>query len=128
MSSVLLVEDDAALIEMYKIVFSRDQLDLVMAADGEEALQKIKTLHPTIVLLDIMMPKMNGVQVLQAIKSDPNLQDIRVVMLTNLYNEEIELTVKKLGAENYVIKSQLLPQDIVKLTHDMLNSSPPQKT
>ena len=127
MSSVLLVEDDAALIEMYKIVFSKEQLDLVMAADGEEALQKISILHPSIVLLDIMMPKMNGVQVLQAIKADPNLQGIRVVMLTNLYNEEIEATVMKLGAEKYVIKSQLLPQDIVKLTRDMLNSSPPQK-
>ena len=127
MSTVLLVEDDAALVEMYKIIFSKEQLDFLIASDGEDALQKIKTVHPAIVLLDIMMPKMNGVQVLQLVKNDPELRDIRVIMLTNLYNQQIEETVMKAGAEKYVIKSQLLPQDIVKLVKETLNTPPPQQ-
>jgi two-component system alkaline phosphatase synthesis response regulator PhoP len=110
---VLLVEDDVMIVKMYKRKFNKDDFELTTAFNGEEAMKKIKNDRPDIVLLDIMMPKMNGLEVLNKIKADPFLSGIPVVMLTNLgdRDEDVE-KCRELGAFDYWIKANISLNDL----------------
>ncbi len=110
---VLLVEDDVMIVKMYKRKFNKDDFELTTAFNGEEAMKKIKNDRPDIVLLDIMMPKMNGLEVLNKIKADPLLSGIPVVMLTNLgdRDEDVE-KCRELGAFDYWIKANISLNDL----------------
>ena len=88
MARILIVEDDPLMSRMYQKIFIFEKYDVDMAANGEEALEKIRTNRPTLILLDIMMPKLNGLQVLDKLKSDPDTKAIPVVILTNLASEK----------------------------------------
>src|SRR5471030_1188035 len=84
MAKILIIEDDPLMCRMYQKIFAFENYEVETAADGEEGLEKIRTAKPTVVLLDIMMPKMNGMQVLEKLKADITTTKIPVVMLTNL--------------------------------------------
>lgn len=114
MKKVLLAEDDLQLMRMYQIAFENSGLTLVSAFNGEEALVKAKEEKPDLILLDIVMPKMNGVLALQELKSDPTLKDIPVFMLTVLHQDEDIAQCKAAGAEEFLIKSDILPDDVIK--------------
>src|SRR3990172_6138270 len=83
MPKLLLVEDDELLIRMYRTKLERENFEVYTAQDGEECLAKIRELKPDILLLDIVMPKLNGVEVLKRVKAKPELKEIPVVILTN---------------------------------------------
>src|SRR6266404_3976731 len=84
MAKVLIVEDDPLMSRMYQKIFTFEKYEVEMAADGEEGLAKAASTSPTIILCDVMMPKMNGMQVLQKLKADDKTKHIPVIMLTNL--------------------------------------------
>src|SRR5260221_8058203 len=122
MARILLVEDDPILLQLYKDKLSLSGFDVVTAVDGEDALDKVKSTNPQLVLLDIMIPKKNGFEVLDAIKHDPNTQKIPVIILTNLKNERDAEEALDRGALQYVTKSDYEPKDIVKMVNDALTS------
>lgn len=104
---VLLVDDDALIVRMYQNKLDQDGYKVKTAFNGEEALIQIMKEKPDLILLDVMMPKMNGVETLKALKKESNTRLIPVIILTNLGDnpEDIE-NAKSLGALDYLIKSQ----------------------
>lgn len=116
MARILLVEDDAILVEMYQAKFELEKHDIRVATNGEEGLKILETYTPEIILLDILMPKLNGFHVLKEIKKRPNLRQIPVILLTNLGEAEVDLNKdlsSALGVSDYLIKSQHTPDDVV---------------
>jgi CheY-like chemotaxis protein len=115
MKKVLVVEDDQFLANAYRIKFEKANLDVKISMDGEEALEVIKTFKPDVILLDLVMPKMDGFAVLEKLKSDISTKDIKVVVASNLGQSEDVARAIKLGASGYVIKSDMSIADILKL-------------
>jgi len=107
------VEDDKFLSEMYVVKLTESGFDVDVAGDGEEGLAKIKEQKPDLVLLDIVLPKLDGFEILRQIKSDPSLKNVSVIALTNLgQKEEVEKGLK-LGADDYIIKAHFTPTEVV---------------
>ena len=123
MTKILVIEDDTILADLYYHTFSLKGFDTYIAKDGVEGVEKTKELKPDLVFLDIMMPKMNGLEVLKILKSDDSTKDIRVIMLSNFSNEEQRNQALSLGALTYVIKSEFEPSEVVKLANDILNNT-----
>lgn len=102
--TILAVDDIATNIMLLKAVLSRAKYKIVTASGGNEALEKAATELPDLILLDIMMPDMDGYEVIKHLKADPALQDIPVIFLTALHNPEDIVKGFKLGASDYVSK------------------------
>lgn len=121
MSKILLiVEDDPLMSRMYQKIFSFEKYDVATASNGEEGLEKVRELKPTVILLDVMMPKMNGLQVLEKIKTDPEIKHIPVIMLTNLAGEKDAETALMKGAVKYIVKSEHDPKQIVAMVKEII--------
>jgi len=110
---ILLVDDDLTLREMYGERLKVEGFEIVQASNGEEALQQAKEVNPNVILLDIMMPKINGFDVLRQLKEDPELKDIPVIILTALIQDVDRLQGKKLGAADYIVKSETMPGEVI---------------
>jgi CheY-like chemotaxis protein len=123
MKRVLIVEDDPLISRMYQRVFQFEGFETDMARDGEEGLHLLKQNTPVMILLDIMMPKLSGIDVLKAIKIDPRYRDIPVVVLTNLSGSEDAEHAIELGAVKYLVKSNTKPSQIVKEINEILAAS-----
>lgn len=107
-NKVLLIEDDPMVVKMYQRKLTMDGFSLTAAFNGEEGLAALKQARPDIILMDIMMPKMNGIEALKIIKSDANYKDIPVVILTNLGDRQEDVQkCKDIGAEDYWVKASL---------------------
>jgi CheY-like chemotaxis protein len=102
---VLLVEDDEILLRALYLLFHEGDYTIASASDGETALKMTERLKPDIVLLDLLMPKMNGFDYLRNIKANANLKNIPVIVLSNLGDKDDIEKAKALGAEDYFIKS-----------------------
>lgn len=114
--TILLVEDDQILVKMYARKFEKEGFKVLMAFDGEEGLKAVQGANPKpgIILLDVMLPKINGFEFLTKVKADPSTKDIPVIMLTNLGGAtEDREKGKKLGAIDYLVKSDMTPAQIV---------------
>ncbi|OGG08949.1 hypothetical protein A2154_03695 [Candidatus Gottesmanbacteria bacterium RBG_16_43_7] len=120
MVKVLIVEDDPLMSRMYQKIFTFEKYHVEIAADGEAGLEKARSTKPTIILLDIMMPKMNGIQVLEKLKADPDTKSIPVIMLTNLAGEKDAESALLKGAVKYIIKSQYEPKAVVKMVKEII--------
>lgn len=121
MAKVLIIDDDPLLLTMYEQKFRRDGYEVATALTGGEGLAKIREENPTVVLLDIMMPKISGLEVLEAMKKDPKIRDIPVILLTNLARgeEDIERGLE-LGAIAYLVKNQTRPSQVVAKVKELL--------
>lgn len=119
---VLLIEDDQLIQRMYQKMFIFEKFEVETASDGEEGLDKARTMDPkpTIILLDVMMPKMNGMQVLEKLKQDPALKAIPVVMLSNLAGENDVETALSKGAVKYIIKSEYDPKQVSNMVNEIV--------
>lgn len=116
MADIMLVEDDALIAEMYQAKFELEDHRIVVAGNGQEALRILEDYHPQIILLDILMPKVNGFHVLKEIKKRPNLRLIPVILLTNLGEREVDMNrelAQALGVNDYLIKSHHTPDEVV---------------
>lgn len=103
---VLIVEDEEALANIVKEEFRGAGYDVKIAKDGEEALKTAKSFHPNVILLDLILPKKNGLDVLAELKADSDLSDITVIVLSNLAEDESIKKAIALGAEDYFVKTQ----------------------
>jgi len=113
MKHILLVEDDPFLIDIYTTKFKQAKFKVEVATDGEEALAKLKAKTPDLVVLDLVLPRIDGWEILRRIKANPKLKDLKVVALSNLgQKEEVEKGLK-LGATKYLIKAHYTPSQAV---------------
>jgi len=110
---VLLVDDDLTLREMYEERLKREGFSIVQATNGEEAIKKAKEKKPAVVLLDIMMPKVNGFDVLKNFRGDSELKEVPIIVLTALIQDVDRAQGKKLGATDYIVKSETMPGEVI---------------
>jgi CheY-like chemotaxis protein len=120
MRKILLVEDDPAISRLYQKAFALQGYEVVVAKDGEEGLIMAINSQPQIILLDVMMPKMNGIELLDALRATPQTQNIPVVVYTNLGSEKDEETILSKGAVKYLVKSDYDPQQVVEIINQVL--------
>jgi len=120
MTKILIVEDDPLISRMYQKIFTFENYEVVMASDGEEGLTKARAEKPTLILLDIMMPKLNGLEVLEKLKAETELKNIPVVMLTNLSGQNDAETALSKGAVKYIIKSEHNPKQISDMVKEII--------
>lgn len=120
MTKILIVEDDPLMSRMYQKIFTFEKYDVEMAQDGEEGLAKAVSTSPTLIMLDVMMPKMNGLQVLEKLKADDRTKGIPVVMLTNLAGQQDAETALSKGAVKYLIKSEHEPKQVTDIVKEIL--------
>lgn len=110
---VLIIEDELSIKEVYAEVLTASDFEVIEAEDGEVGLNKAKNEAWDLMLLDIMLPKKDGLEVLAIIKKDPKLQTKPVVLLTNLGRDSIVKEGFNLGAVDYLVKSDITPGDVV---------------
>jgi len=111
--TILLVDDDLTLREMYEERMKAEGFSIIQATNGEEAIKKARESKPNVILLDIMMPKVNGFDVLKELKSDPEMKNIPVIVLTALIQDVDRIQGKKLGAVDYIVKSETMPGEVI---------------
>lgn len=112
-AKILLIEDERVLCEMYSIKFKVAGLNLLIAYGGYEGLSSAKKNKPDLILLDIRMDDLDGFEVLKRLKEDPSMANIPVFLLTNVGEKDNAAKGLGLGAEQYLIKAELLPQQVV---------------
>jgi len=110
---VLLVDDDMTLHQMYAERLSTEGYVVVSAYDGEEALEKVVKEMPDVILLDIMMPKINGIDVMKKLREDNATSNIPIILLTALVQEINKIKDMMKPYDKYLIKSEVLPSDII---------------
>jgi CheY-like chemotaxis protein len=121
MAKILIIEDDLTMVRHLVDIFWAQDYETQSAGDGEEGLAKAKAFHPDVITLDILMPVMNGFEVLDRLKADPETKDIPVVIISCLDNEkDIETGFSK-GASKYLPKSQYNPQDLINNLEEILS-------
>ena len=111
-ATILLAEDDELISQMYTTKLTHDGFKVVVAKDGEESIAQAEKGGIDLILLDIIMPKVDGFVVLEKLKKDEKTKNIPVVMLTNLGQDEDIEKGKALGAYDYLIKANLTPQQV----------------
>lgn len=121
MTKILLVDDDPLMVRMYQKKFEVDGYEVETAINGEEGFNKAKKIKPNLILLDIMMPKLNGLETLKKIKEDKDIKNIPVILLTNLggSQEDAEKGLS-LGAVSYLIKANYSPKEVVDKVKEIL--------
>ena len=110
---ILLVEDDDALANVYLTRLQAEGFDVRRVANGEDALVSALEYHPDLVLLDVMMPKVSGFEVLDIIRNTPETANLKVVMLTALSQEADKKRAESLGVDDYLVKSQVVIADVI---------------
>lgn len=123
MAKILLVEDDNNLREIYQARLTAEGYDIVAAQNGEEALVVAKQHKPDLIISDVMMPRISGFEMLDILRNTPELKATKVIMLTALGQAEDQTRAGKLGADRYLVKSQVTLEDIVSATRDMIEGA-----
>lgn len=118
--TILVVDDETLVIRALTEKLSSEGFKVDSARDGEEALLKVKQTKPDLILLDIIMPKLDGISVLKKLKATSDTQDIPVIILTNLYDDQRVSEVLRSGGTDYLVKVEHTLSDIVKRVKDKL--------
>jgi len=124
MTKILLVEDDKSLREIYGVRLLAEGYDIVSAGDGEEALAMAIKERPRLILSDVMMPKISGFDMLDILRSTTETKDVKVIMMTALSSEDQRKRGEQLGADRYLVKSQVGIEDVVRAVHEVLRDVP----
>ena len=124
MAKILLVEDDQSLREIYGIRLTAEGYEIVPAGDGEQALALAVKEKPDLIISDVMMPKISGFDMLDILRSPPETKDIKVIMMTALSSEDQRERGEALGADRFLVKSQVGIEDVVNAVHEVLDTKP----
>lgn len=111
--NILIVEDDVFLADLYKTKFTLEGFKVSVAYDGEKGLEMVNKILPDIILLDLVLPKLSGFDILENIKVEPATKNIPVILLTNLSQKSDVEKGLKLGANDYLIKAHFMPSEVV---------------
>lgn len=110
---ILFVEDDDALASVYLVRLEAEGFDVKRVANGEDALAAATSFHPDLVLLDVMMPKISGFDVLDILRNTPETANLKIIMLTALSQESDKKRAESLGVDDYLVKSQVVIGDVI---------------
>lgn len=124
MAKILLVEDDQSLREIYGIRLTAEGYEIVPAGDGEQALALAVKEKPDLIISDVMMPKISGFDMLDILRSTPETKDIKVIMMTALSSDDQRERGEALGADRFLVKSQVGIEDVVNAVHEVLDAKP----
>jgi len=120
MKSILLVEDDPFILDIYKEQFIREGFGVEVATDGVMALEKVKNAIPDVMVLDILLPKMDGWNVLREMRQDVALKNVKVIVISNLNREDFENDISQLGVSKYFLKIESTPEEIANAIKEIL--------
>lgn len=118
---ILLVEDDDALANVYMMRLEVEGFEVKRVANGEEALTAALDYHPDLVLLDVMMPKVDGFDVLDILRNTPQTGGAKIIVLTALSQDSDRKRAESLGADDYLVKSQVVIADVISRIKQHLN-------
>lgn len=124
MTKIMLVEDDKSLREIYGVRLLAEGYDIVSAGDGEEALAMAIKERPVLIVTDVMMPRISGFDMLDILRSTTETKNIKVIMMTALSSEDQRKHGEQLGADRYLVKSQVGIEDVVRVVHEVLGDTP----
>lgn len=122
MTKIAIVEDDQAISQMYRIKFEAEDYEVETAENGKLGLEMVEKLKPDIVLLDLMMPEMNGDEMLARMRQTTWGKDMKVVILTNVGEQEIPEEVKSLGVKAVILKADMTPRQVAELVKTQLKT------
>jgi CheY-like chemotaxis protein len=125
MAKIMLVEDDNNLREIYEARLLAEGYEIVAAKDGEEALALAVKEKPDLIISDVMMPKISGFDMLDILRTTPETKNTKVIMMTALSQAEDKARADKLGADRYLVKSQVTLEDVAKVAKEVLDGTPP---
>jgi DNA-binding response OmpR family regulator len=120
MSKILLVEDDQLLVRLYTKKFGKEGYEVVVANNGDKGIAKAQSELPDIIMLDLMMPKTNGFEVLEVLSGSAQLKNIPVIVLTNVSSDQDEQRARELGAIDYLVKANVSPAQVVDRIQELL--------
>lgn len=112
-TTVMIIDDDASMVRLYTNVFQIEGFNVISASSGKEALEKLNTYTPHIILLDLMMPNMSGFDFLERLRSVEKTKDIPVIVLTNLATDDTQQEIQKHNVAKFLIKSDYMPKQIL---------------
>ncbi len=119
---VLIIDDEQGVLKMYGQYFKMSGIEPIVAIDGKTGIQKAKEEKPDVILLDIIMPRYNGLDVLKDLKTDEQTKNIPIYLLTNLPEESSGQKAKELGANGYLVKAKYEPKMLVDLVKKVINN------
>ncbi len=122
MIKVAIIEDDSAISQMYRIKFEAEGYNVETAENGKLGLGLIEKMKPDIILLDLMMPEMNGDEMLAKLRATAWGKDIKVIILTNMGESEAPETLKKLGVSSFIVKANMTPRQVAELVKKQLEA------
>ena len=120
MNKIVIIEDDRAINQMYRMKFEANGFDVRIAYDGKAGIDLVRDFSPDIVLLDLQMPEITGDEVLKLIRQNPKLRDLKVIILTNTSAEEAPATLDELKPNDYIVKAEMTPTQVVERTKEMI--------
>ncbi|MEI7917828.1 MAG: response regulator [Candidatus Saccharibacteria bacterium] len=121
MTKIAIVEDDAVISQMYRMKFEADGFEVQLANNGKRGVALVEAFLPDIILLDLQMPEMDGVEALEIIRKHSWGKDIPVIILTNLGEEESPKQLRSLGIHSYIVKANLTPRQVVTRVKEALS-------
>lgn len=120
MTKVAIIEDDQAISQMYRFKFEGEGYDVQTAENGKVGLQLVESMKPDIILLDLMMPEMTGDQMLEKLRATSWGKDIKVIILTNMGEQEIPPRLKELNISAIILKADMTPRQVADLVKTQL--------
>jgi DNA-binding response OmpR family regulator len=120
MPKILIVDDDPQMFKLYKTMFTMEGFEAEIAEDGQEGADKAKAFQPDVILLDIMMKNVNGLEALKQLKADDRVKKIPVVVLSNVSDPSVMSDAKTFGAAQYIVKSDTEPTDMTALVRSVI--------
>ncbi len=123
MADILIVEDNDMLNKAYRMVLEKNGHTIEASSNGQEALDALETFKPKVILLDLLMPKMGGIEFLRRFRDRKDGKDVKVVVLTNLGREEDVHEAMELGAYKYIIKAHSSPADLAALVNHLIKKN-----
>jgi DNA-binding response OmpR family regulator len=121
-TKIAIIEDDMAISQMYRFKFEAEGYDVQTAENGKLGLELSESMMPDIILLDLMMPEMTGDEMLVRLRATPWGKDIKVIILTNMGEQEIPPAVKELGVSAVILKADMTPRQVAELVKKQLAS------
>jgi len=121
MTKIAIIEDDSVISQMYRMKFEADGFDVQLANNGKRGVSLVENFLPDMILLDLQMPEMNGVDALEIIRKEDWGKNIPVIILTNLGEEESPKELRSLGIHSYIVKANLTPRQVVQRVKEALN-------
>ncbi|HSX44467.1 MAG TPA: response regulator [Patescibacteria group bacterium] len=122
MPRVAIVEDDQAISQMYRIKFEAEGFEVETAENGKLGLELAEKMKPDIILLDLMMPEMTGDAMLKEMRKTDWGKDIKVIILTNMGEQEAPAELKELGAKRFIVKAEMTPRQVAEMVKTELDA------